>query len=166
MESATKPGLELKSYQQKDQFEKLTTDEATELIADLVDALLHGYVSDNQLSKDLKVSRTTIVRYKAKALKIISSTEIDQPQIRALHLQGLYQDLEELTMMLNEATSIKEKTSIYNQRNKVKQQIALISGLNVETKINLDHKQLVVIKSHPEAYRKTLEEQNRINNNA
>lgn len=156
---------ELKSYQQKAPGKALNKAESIELITDLVELLLKGYISDNQLSKDLKVSRQTIVRYKDDAMKIISSASIDQPRIRALHLQGLYQDLEELTIMLETATSVKEKTSIYNQRNKVKQQIALISGLNVETKINLDHKQLVIIKSHPEERKRVLEEQNRVNNN-
>jgi dsRNA-specific ribonuclease len=158
MKLATTTQLEPKTYTLKSDGQRLNIAERTELIADMVESMLAGYQSDRQLSEDLKISRPTIGKYKQYALQLIASTKLDQPQIRALQLSRLYQDLENLTIELQAPDlTVKDKMSIYNQRSKINQQIALVSGLNIETKVNVDAKKLVITRAHPDAVRQAIE---------
>lgn len=144
----------------KTQGQGLNVEQRNDLVANLVEEMLKGYQSDRKLSTILKVSRKTVVRYKHLAMKLIAAAKLDQPQVRALQMQRLYQDMENLTTELKaEGLTVKDKMSIYNQRAKINQQIALIAGLNIETKINIDHKKLVITRAHPDAIKKALHPQ-------
>jgi hypothetical protein len=140
---------------------QLTTDQRHNLINDLMDILLEGYQSDHQLSERLGYSRNTIAKYKKFAIKLLSKNVMARPQIRALQLSRAYQDIENLTKELQQPNlTISDKMSIYAQKNNVNKHIALIAGLNIETKVSVDHKQLVITRANPEETRKIVESGN------
>lgn len=131
--------------------------ERLEFVGSLVEIMLQGLYSDNQLSKMLKADRRTVNKYKPAALKLISAAKLDQGNIRALQVQRAYNRIERLTLELdNKNITLKDRMAVHNQITKLEQHLALITGLNVETKINIDHKKLVITRAHPDAIKKAL----------
>lgn len=141
------------------QGQQLTADEKADLLADLVEHMLKGFYSDNKLAQLCNVDRDTIRRYKGSASKIIASTRIDRNNIRALQIQRVYTRLEALnTELEDKKLTVKEKMAIHGQITKLEQHLALITGLNVETKVNVNQRKLVIVKAHPKAVEKARKE--------
>jgi hypothetical protein len=118
------------------------------LIAKLVDELSNGYINSNALAKRLNVSRDTIENYRPLVDKLIADQHLDKNIIRNLQLKRTYNLIESLMDDLKECTTIKEKTLIYNQIYKFSSHLALITGLNIETHVNIDPTKLVIIRSN------------------
>lgn len=131
--------------------------ERVEFVAKLVEIMLTGLYSDNKLAQMLKADRTTVNKYKPAALKLITAAKLDQSNIRALQVQRAYNRIERLTLELDDKhLTVKDRMAVHNQITKLEQHLALITGLNVETKINVDHKKLVIVRAHPDSIKKAL----------
>lgn len=139
----------------KPQGKKLVNAERTVLIAKMVELLGQGYMSTYALAKQLNVSRITIDSYRPLVDNIIANTKIDRNVIRNLQLKRTYQIIEQLMDELkakdskgNSTLTIKEKTALYNSIYKFSSHLALITGLNVETHVNIDPTKLVIIRAN------------------
>lgn len=118
------------------------------LIAKMVDLLGEGWISSGKLAKQLRVNRATIESYRPLVDEIISKTKIDRNVIRNLQLKRTYLLIEKLMEDLNAARDLKEKSLIYNSIYKFSSHLALITGLNVETHVNIDPTKLVIIRAN------------------
>lgn len=135
------------------------------IIGKLIDYLSESYYSTSELAKMTGLSRMTIDRYRPLADEVIGKQKLDRNVIRNLQVKRTYKIIEKLTQDLelieqvrkdesgkittkNIYSIIKEKTLIYNQIAKFSQHLALITGLNVETHVNVDHQQLVIIRAN------------------
>lgn len=128
---------------------QLTVVERNVLIAKLVDKLSEGYLSTHALSKQLKVTRATIDRYRPLADELIGKFKFDRNIIRNLQLKRTYLIIEQLMQDLSDKKlSVKEKSLIYGSIYKFSSHLALITGLNVETHVNIDPTKLVIIRSN------------------
>lgn len=128
---------------------QLTVAARNVLIAKLVDLLSEGYMSTNALSKRLKVTRMTIDRYRPLADELIGKFKVDRNVIRNLQLKRTYELIERLMNDLNnKKLSVKEKSLIYGSIYKFSSHLALITGLNIETHVNIDPTKLVIIRSN------------------
>lgn len=142
--------------------QQFTQAKRTVLIAKMFDILSQGYVSTFALARDLKVNKKTIELYRPLVDELIGKKKLDRNVIRNLELQRAYrviemlmEDLKEINETYKELeltpkntdSKIRAKTSIYNQIAKHSSRIALITGLNVETHVNVDHQQLVIIRA-------------------
>ena len=130
-----------KSGQQLDNAKRLI------VISKLVDYLSQGYYTTNALSKKTGLTRKMIDTYRPLADELISKQVLNRNNIRNLQVQRTYALIEQLMQDLKTCTSIKEKTLIYNQIAKFSQHLALITGLNVETHVNVDYQQLVIVRA-------------------
>lgn len=121
------------------------------LISKLIDFLCEGYMSTNALAKKLRVSRETVDRYRPLADEIIAKTKLDRNVIRNLQVRRTYELIEMLMDDLKNATganSVKDRASIYGSIYKFSSHLALITGINVETHVNIDPTKLVIIRSN------------------
>jgi len=148
----------MKSTAIRPRSQQMTSPERADLIASLVEHMLKGLYSDNKLAELCQVDRRTITRYKPAAIKIIGATKIDRANVRALQIQRVYTRLERLNAEFETEMTLKERMAVHGQITKLEQHLALITGLNVETKINVDHKQLVITRAHPSAVKKAYKE--------
>ena len=146
---------------------RLNQTERVTLTDNIYEAMERGVHSVNGLSKELGVARTTIRRYKPYADKRYEAIKINKPGLRALELHRAMRHREWLIERLEACKTIKEQMAVSNQIAKFSQLIAITGGIGTEAKnvTNIDYKQLVITRSHPDEYRQTLEEQNRLNNN-
>jgi hypothetical protein len=137
------------------------------LIGKMYDLLTSGYMTTYALSRELGVSRKAIDLYRPLVDDLISKSKLDRTVIRNLELQRAYRVIEKLMEDLNEIEEaykplvggdalnaasyidrkIKAKTLIYNQIAKHSSRTALITGLNIETQVNVDQHQLVIIRA-------------------
>lgn len=120
------------------------------LIAKMIDKLTKGYYSTYALAKELKVSRSTIDNYRPLVDDIIAKTKLDRNVIRNLQVQRTYELIEMLMNDLKSAHRVSERTQLYNQIYKFSSHLALITGINVETHVNIDHQKLVIVRAKPE----------------
>lgn len=126
------------------------------VIAKLVEELSNGYMSTYALSKKLRLNRATIEAYRPLADKLITETRLDRGVIRNLQVRRTYKLIEMLmddlkkidSTPLDVSTKMATKSKIYSQIAKFSQHLALITGLNVETQVNVNPKQLVIIRAN------------------
>ena len=158
----------------KRQGQQMTTVERFDFVARMVEYMMQGLHSDQGLAKLMNSSAVTVAKYRPQALKMISITKLDQNNIRQLQIQRAYYRIERLTLDLDSKQefidadgvkrssnlSIKDKMAVHNQITKLEQHLALIAGLNVETKVHVDAKQLVIVRAHPDAVHKALNPSN------
>lgn len=124
------------------------------LIGKLVDMLSEGYISSYALAKRLKINIKTVDSYRPLADKLIADHKIDRNVIRNLQIKRTYTLIEKLMLDLESAKSPKDRSLYYNQIYKFSSHLALITGLNVETHVNIDPQKLVIIR----AERKTVDQ--------
>lgn len=137
------------------------------VISKLADYLTQGYYTTNELATKTGLTRKMIDTYRPMVDEVIGKQKLDRNVIRALQLKRTYQIIEKLIKDLEEidqaykpavggddlnaqshiGSKIKAKTLIYNQIAKFSSHLALITGLNVETHVNVDHQQLVIIRA-------------------
>lgn len=134
-------GLKLKNGQRLDHAKRNV------LIAKLYEALSDGYMTTYALSKMLQVSRPTIERFRPLVDEMIAKQRPDRNTIRNLEIQRAYKIVEMLMDDLKECKGIEEKVKVYNQIAKHSSRLALITGLNIETQVNVDQHQLVIIRA-------------------
>lgn len=127
--------------------QRMVNAERLVLLSKMLDILCEGYVSTNALSKKLRVSRPTIEMYRPVVDQMIAKTKIDRNVIRNLQLKRTYLIIEQLMEDLRASKEVKDRTMIYNQIYKFSSHLALITGLNVETHVNVDPSKLVIIRS-------------------
>jgi hypothetical protein len=127
---------------------RLTNAKRTVLIAKMFDALSNGYMSTYALSKQLKVNRVTIDSYRPLVDELIGKQKIERNVIRNLQLKRTYNIIEMLMDDLKRSTDDKVRHGYYNQIAKFSQHLALITGLNIETQVNVDQHQLVIIRAN------------------
>lgn len=138
------------------------------VIAKLFDELSAGYYSTNELAKRTGLTRKMIDTYRPLVDELIGKQKIDRNVIRHLEVKRVYsvieslmQDLEEINQTFDKTKvkeakripdfldrKIKAKTMIYNQIAKHSSRLALITGLNIETQVNVDQHQLVIIRAN------------------
>ena len=128
------------------QGQQLLTAEKMSLTLKLVALLEQGFHSDNSLSKRLGVNTSTIRRYRPYADDIIRKTRLDRNVLRNLQVKRVYSLLDGLANDLERAESTREKHLIHSSIVKYCQHLALITGLNVETQLNIDPSKLVIIR--------------------
>lgn len=137
--------------------ERLTKAERDDLIIELVKALQNGHTSTYELAKLLKVSGSTVDRLRPMADKVLLTTLPDRNTVRALEIQRTYRSMERLAMKLsNEKLALDSYLRIDKSMQGWSKHLALITGLNIETKVNVNQKQLVITRAHPEAVKKAL----------
>lgn len=117
------------------------------LVSKMIDYLCEGYISTNALSKKLDVTRETIDKHRPLADELIAKMKIDRNVIRNLQIRRSYQIIEQLMVDLKGAQTVKERSMIYSSIYKFSSHLALITGLNVETHVNVDPTKLVIIRS-------------------
>lgn len=132
----------------KGSYKRLINAERNVLISKLIDKLCEGYTSTNSLSKELHVSRGTIENYRPLADEIISKTKLDRNVIRNLQVKRTYKIIEMLIDDLKKTVSVKERSLLYNQIYKFSSHLALITGINIETHVNVDHQKLVIVRAN------------------
>lgn len=128
--------------------QQLLNAERNVLISKLVDALCEGYSSTNSLAKRLEVDNSTIETYRPLADELIGKMKLDRNVIRNLQIRRTYELIEQLMKDLKQSTDIKSKSLIYGSIYKFSSHLALITGLNVETHVNIDPTKLVIIRSN------------------
>jgi hypothetical protein len=131
----------------KSRGQQLKVAERNVLISKLIDYLCEGYASTNSLAKKLRVSRATIEAYRPLADEIIAKTKLDRNVVRNLQVRRTYELIEMLMDDLRSSKSVKDRASIYGSIYKFSSHLALITGLNVETHVNVDPSKLVIIRS-------------------
>lgn len=104
-------------------------------------------MSTNALSKKLGVARLTIDSYRPLVDSIIAKTKVDRNIIRNLEVTRCYRIIEMLMVDLDKATTPKDRALFYNQISKHSARLAQITGLNIETHVNVDPTKLVIIRS-------------------
>lgn len=117
------------------------------VIGKLIDHLSESYYSTSELSRMTGLTRKMIDTYRPLADEIIGKQKLDRNVIRNLQVKRTYRIIEMLMNDLKTCESIKDKTLIYNQIAKFSSHLALITGLNIETHVNVDHQQLVIIRA-------------------
>lgn len=125
----------------------LTNAQKATLIDKMLTKLESGYMSTNQLAKELQVSRRTIDRFRPMVDKRIADKQPDRSIIRNLQIQRTYKIIEMLMNDLNKTKDDKTRQGYYNQIAKFSSHLALITGLNIETQINVNQDQLVIIRA-------------------
>lgn len=133
---------------------RLTKIERQQLLLELIDALQSGYMSKLSLARKLNVSRQTIDSLLPEAEAVFATVTKDRNIIRNLQVQRTYAMIDRLSTKLDDEEhkpSLKEELAIHDKIIKYGQHLALITGLNVETHINVDHKQLVIIRPAQDA---------------
>jgi len=118
------------------------------LIAKVLDLVSEGIMSTRELAHRTGVSRPTIDRIRPLVDEIIGRDKIDRNIIRNLQIRRTYELIEMLMSDLKGCETIKERSIIYGNIFKFSSHLALITGLNVETQVNVDHRQLVIIRPH------------------
>lgn len=131
----------------KKQGQQLKIAERNILVAKMLDKLCEGYISTYALSKELRVSRQTIDSYRPLVDEIIAKTKIDRNVVRNLQIKRTYELIEQLMIDLKGSNSVKDRALIYASIYKFSSHLALITGLNVETHVNVDPTKLVIIRS-------------------
>jgi len=126
--------------------QKMLVAERNVLIAKMLDKMLSGYMSTNKLAKACGVSRATIDRYRPLVDDIIAKTKLDRNVIRNLQVQRTYTIIEQLTEDLKYTKDPKQRSMIYGSIYKFSSHLALITGLNIETHVNIDPTKLVIIR--------------------
>lgn len=116
------------------------------LIAKVLDLVSEGIMSTRELAKRTGVSRPTIDKIRPLVDEIIGRDKIDRNIIRNLQIRRTYELIEMLMNDLKTCESIKERSIIYGNIFKFSSHLALITGLNIETQVTVDHKQLVIIR--------------------
>lgn len=117
------------------------------VISKIMDHLSKGYYSTNELARMTGLTNKMINTYRPIVDDLIGKQALDRNVIRSLQLKRTYNIIEMLMNDLKTCESIKDKTLIYNQIAKFSSHLALITGLNVETHVNVDHQQLVIIRA-------------------
>jgi hypothetical protein len=139
--------------------QRLQNAERLVLIGKLVDMLSEGYMSTYKLSKQLRIPKQTIETYRPLADKLIAENKIDRNVIRNLQIKRTYLIIEHLMEDLKQARDIKSKSLIYGSIYKFSSHLALITGLNVETHVNVDPTKLVIIRSNKRKTSERVDEQ-------
>jgi DNA mismatch repair ATPase MutL len=129
------------------------------LIAKMLDILCEGYISTNAISKQLKISRVTVENYRPLVDDIIAKTKLDRNVIRNLQVRRTYELIEQLMTDLKETKDVKSRSLIYGSIYKFSSHLALITGLNVETHVNVDPTKLVIIRSNKRKVSEQIDEQ-------
>lgn len=132
----------------KSQGKRLVNAERNILISKMVDRLSEGYISTNALSKELHVSRDTIDTYRPLVDELIGKIKVDRNVILRLQIKRTYLLVEMLMDDLKACGDIKSRTLVYNQIYKFSSHLAQITGLNIETHVNVDPTKLVIIRSN------------------
>lgn len=136
---------------------KLTKREREELIIKLVDLLTTGYKTDSELAEQLQISRVTLNTLKPFADELLAVTADTQNVIRNQSIARVNRQIERITKHLEDGKlTFKEQMFAISTFTRLQSHLAMITGLNVETKINIDHKRLVVIRAHPDAVHKAI----------
>lgn len=138
---------QLQVVEKKGRGRQLVNAEREVLIKALVDELSKGYYSSRHLSRTLGVSPSTIEKYRPLADDMIRRIKVDRNAVRSLQIGRVYSLVEGLMSDLQEAESIKEKQLVHNSIAKYFNHLALITGLNIETTVNVDAKPLVIIRN-------------------
>ena len=125
----------------------LTNAQRLVVISKLIEVLQQGYYTTNQLSKMTGLTRKMIDTYRPLADEVITNQVLNRNNIRNLQIQRTYKIIEMLMQDLQSLKDIKHRTLIYNQIAKFSQHLALITGLNVETHVNVDAQQLVIVRA-------------------
>lgn len=118
------------------------------VIAKLVEELSKGYMSTYALSKKLKLSKDMINIYRPLADKLIAEHSFDRNVVRNLEVKRTYQLIEYLMDDLKSTKVLRDKIMIHGAIYKHSSHLALITGLNVETHVNIDPTKLVIIRSN------------------
>lgn len=134
----------------------LTKAERDDLIVSIVTRLQKGYASNYRLARDLKVNDRTIQKLRPMADAIITEQIPDRGIIRSLEIAKTYEMVAYLADLLEKEKDHKRKMDISRSMLGWSKHMALITGLNVETKINVNQKQLVITRAHPDAVKKAL----------
>ena len=137
-----------KIIDQKKRGQQLVQAERNVLMSKMLDLMTEGYVSTYMLSKKCHVSRDTIDRYRPLVDELIAKTKINRNAIRSLQIRRTYNIIEMLMEDLKTAVGAKDRSAYYNQIFKFSSHLALITGLNVETQVNIDPTKLVIIRSN------------------
>jgi len=145
---------------------QLTNAKRQVVISKLYDYMTEGYHTTAELSRKTGLTRLTVDRYRGLVDELIGKQKIDRNVIRNLQIRRTYQIIESLMLELEDlnktadrtdsngnsylakVSSVKERTAIYSQIAKFSQHLALITGLNIETTVNVDHSKLVIIRAN------------------
>jgi hypothetical protein len=118
------------------------------LISKMIDKLTAGYISTNALAKECRVSRETIERYRPLCDELIGKMNLDRNVVRNLQVKRTYDIIEQLMEDLKSSSSTADRAKIYASIYRFSSHLALITGLNVETHVNIDPTKLVIIRSN------------------
>lgn len=130
------------------QGEQLTNAKRLVAISKLIDCLSQSYYNTNELAKKTGLSRGVVETYRPIADEVISKSILDRNNIRNLQVRRYYTMIENLIKELKNCKTIKEKMSVYNTIAKFSGLLQLATGLNVETHVNVDYQQLVIVRSN------------------
>lgn len=130
--------------------QRFTTEEKLELSANLAELLTLGYASTNALARQLNVDNKTVERYLPLARKVLQQLVPSREDYRAEHiarLRNVCQMILDDLARLGEDGKAYERAALYRVLGQFMGQLALVTGLNVETQVNVDQKQLVIIRN-------------------
>lgn len=128
--------------------QRLTNAKRLVVIGKLIDHLSQSYYTTNELANKTGLTRKMIDTYRPLADKLIGENKIDRNVVRNLQVKRTYTIIEMLMKDLSKTTDDKLRQGYYNQIAKFSQHLALITGLNIETQVNVDQHQLVIIRAN------------------
>lgn len=139
--------------------QQLQNAERLVVIGKLVDELSAGYMTTYALAKKLKLTRQMVDTYRPLADKLIAEHKIDRNIIRNLQVKRTYLLIETLMEDLKGAREVKERSLIYGSIYKFSSHLAMITGLNIETHVNIDPTKLVIIRAGKKKKAEQVDEQ-------
>lgn len=129
--------------------QRLTFDQKIDLIESIAEVMsTEGIVSVHGLAKRLKVNTTTIIRYLPYATKVFNKTKVhDRTYHRNLLIQRTLHDIEQLSILRDKSTTLKEKLMVYSQLIKYDQLLAVITGILYDAQNqSIEQSKVVIIK--------------------
>lgn len=127
---------------------QLTVAGNVKVLAKVIDQLEQGYDTPGIIAKNLNIDHDAAKQYKKLAMEYFMGEGINRAAIRALQLSRANRYVQSLLNQITPDTTLTQRLQIHDRVIKWYQHIASITGLNIETTVNVDAtKPLVIIRS-------------------
>lgn len=135
--------------------QQMTNTKRFVVIHKLLEYLSESYYTTGKLAKLTGLSYKTVETYRPFVDRLLAERRVDRNTVRNLQVNRTYKMIERMVLDLDDIEAhikdvgrkIQLKATIYGQIVKYSSHLALITGLNIETQVNVEQKQLVIIRA-------------------
>lgn len=120
------------------------------MVERMADLLTMGVPSQRQMAIELNTTHTTIKKYLPLARQLLNAMVPNRDDYRAEHIARLRYLCRKAMDDLDKCEKPYERAHLYRVVGQFMGQLALVTGLNVETTVNVEAQPLVIIRN-PEA---------------